>query len=130
MKCTLALAVVTVLWLSSVASAASKTAPCNLSKAPTVAQARIQATCVRANKSAKNISDNYGVVTHTFVRSDACEVRSSQLAVCDFTITRQKNSKNRAAICSGDVSIRGQSKDPRLLIIRLREIKCRTTGAS
>jgi hypothetical protein len=119
MKLLLALAVGTVLWLPSTAYSEQK-APCDLSRAPTLAQARVQATCVRASKLANSITNQFGVSTDTRVEADACEVRRRDLAVCEFTIKTGKAKGRSAMTCTGDVSVRGTSRYTRLLRVRLR----------
>lgn len=94
-------------------ASAGPVAPCTLAPASTLAQARIQVTCVAGSKRARKLADAIGRRTRTVVHSDACEQRREGLAVCDFVVTAGRRRWD------GSVSVRGTSRRPALLRVRL-----------
>jgi len=104
--------------LGPAVASAQDTAPCDSSRAASSAQARVQATCVRASETLKRRADDRGEGYRVRVEANACSLVEGDVYRCRF----------RGFIgdlgCRGVVRTTGHSHYPRQHDARLTFFRC------
>jgi hypothetical protein len=113
--------VVAGLAVAAVAANAEQTAPCDLSPASTVAQARVQATCVAASAVFKANAGTKG--WHVRVPSDSCShIEYIRLPLYNCVFRGAIGSRS----CRGAAYVSGKSRDPAKLRTNVVSFRCRS----
>jgi hypothetical protein len=120
-------------------SVANEKQPCDLNVASSVANARIKATCVKANQIAKSqgkdakqnpacppVAGFAHAATCVMVHSDACHRVGDDVFVfdCNYVMEIGATSSVAAVHCNGVIRVRGLSRNPRALHTRSRGFAC------